>query len=390
MPTSDAITSRLREFVDTSVHGPLSAAGYERRGRVWAAQRDGLRRVVDLQQERTRGSEPAVDFTLNCGIVVDGANAYNWGALEDEDQEASGGQLQTRIGEALQPPSDWWFRVTATTVTAGPIFGPHTPTDGDELRHALRSVVVPTLARFESALDVDTFLGRQTEHDAPFVQSLFESGMPMTRRAVQAARAWQDADRPLLDVRAEPLGDFPAGVRIVLPTELVAERPDIAAHFLGWSTPLDICWRVRKVTRPQPNVVELLGSRIDGQGLAARYRNFVSLRLFDPTPLEPGHRNVGDQYDPALANLREVEVGRDEETGAIRVTFDDFVAHEHADLVAACVDLCRQTAGVRRAWQEDRELILLEGTGIDARKLGTALRRFVRAEIRKSEQNFAP
>jgi hypothetical protein len=355
---------------------------------LWVNDRQGLRRVVDLQQNRGRDPEPAIRFTLNCGIVVGGANAYLFGVPEEEDREASGGQIHSRIGWALNPPMDWWFHVTATTTGGGSPFAPFDGSDGSELRDALHEVVAPTLERFETPVDVEQFVEGSRPAGDSFLESLYPntSQMPGTASAIRAADRWQRAGRPMIDIDVTPLPRR-SGVRVEIPADLVAVRPDFAAHFLDWATPRWDVWKVREVVHVEANVIELHGMRLDHDVLRRRYVGFLSVRYFDSSPLEPSPMGrVGEQYEPAFANLREVDVAHDE-LGNLSVSFDEAVVHENPGLVDDCVELCRLAPGVTNAWQEDTELIVIEGDHVDTKKLAAKLRRHVRAAIKRQQRD---
>lgn len=78
--------------------------------------------------------------------------------------------------------------------------------------------------------------------------------------------------------------------------------------------------------------------------------------------LVPGPLYSIERYDDPLAD---VEIG-----------FDDVVAHVREDLVQASVGVLAAVPGVLRAWQEDREVLLLHAPGVPLPVLAEAIERF--------------
>ena len=220
--------TKLRAHVNELVHQPLKRAGYRRNGRVWRSQGDGVVRVVDLQRER-KGS--SIDFTLNVGVAVPGYNWYLFG-FDDRQPDASLGVVSGRIGEALDPPRDLWFVVSAQEgLRRTDWSGPDALTDGIELVQALAERVVPTLARFSTPDDVLTYL-RQPSHQLPYLHPLVARD---PEEALRAVIAWRASGSPVPSVAVTPFGD--TGVRVEASPDMVEERPDLVETMVEAATP---------------------------------------------------------------------------------------------------------------------------------------------------------
>jgi hypothetical protein len=69
-------------------------------------------------------------------------------------------------------------------------------------------------------------------------------------------------------------------------------------------------------------------------------------------------------------------VDRDEEDGAIGITYDELLAHEYADRVEEYVVMLGALTGVDGAWHEDREVVVLRGSNLSVTVIETALQKF--------------
>ncbi|HEX2274359.1 MAG TPA: hypothetical protein VHG90_10855, partial [Acidimicrobiales bacterium] len=197
--------------------------------------------------------------------------------------------------------------------------------------------------------------------------------------ALTAVVRWRAEGSPVVPVAVTPLAEG-QGVRVTLEDALVRSCPALVEEFIHVATPYRDRERVRRVNRPVPSVIELQGRDLDAQEIKAHYERFLSVRRFSNAPLFVRER-LGEG-DPELpADLGEVSVELDEDDGDVIVSFDDEVAHEHGDLVEACVSRCSGFPGVEQADWEDRELIVLRGSDIDLRRLEQGLLAFVRARL---------
>lgn len=366
-----ALERELRTYINDLVHSPLKHAGYRRNGRVWRSEGDGVVRVVDLQRER---KSSRIDFTLNVAIAVPGYHWYLHG-FDDEQPDASLGVVSGRIGFAFDPPRDVWFVVSEHSgLRRTDWVGPESPSDGSELLRALHERVVPTLDLFSTPGDVLRYLG-EPRHQLPFLRPRVARN---PEEALRAVVAWREAGSPVPSVAVSLSGD--SGVLIEIPPELVEERPDLVETMVEDATPVDDAIQVRNVVSPRPGVFEVSGRRLRPDRMQAAYERFLAVRRFGATPPRrsaPRWPSV-DEDDVDLA---EVSVEWDEDGNDLLVSFSDEVAHEHVDLVEACLERCRAFPGVVFAHWQDRELIVVRGVELDQRRLREGLLSFVRAAL---------
>lgn len=368
---ASALERDLRAYVNDLVHQPLKRAGYRRSGRVWRAEGDGVVRVVDLQRER---QSSRIDFTLNVGIAVPGYHWYLYG-FDDGQPDASLGVVSGRIGFAFDPPRDVWFVVAGSNgLSRTDWVEPESPSDGSELVRALDERVVPTLALFSTPGDVLTYLA-EPQHQLPFLSPLLARNPDEPLRAVVA---WREAGSPVPSVAVSPSGD--SGVLIQVPPELVEERPDLVETMVDAATPVDDAIHIRNVVPLRPGVVEVYGGRLRADRMQAAYERFLAVRRFGAAPQRRSTQRWPSPDEDDL-DLEEVSVEWDEDGNDVLVSFSDEVAHEHVDLVEACVERCRAFPGVQFAHWQDRELIVVRGADVNQRRLQEELMGFIREAL---------
>lgn len=70
---------------------------------------------------------------------------------------------------------------------------------------------------------------------------------------------------------------------------------------------------------------------------------------------------------------------------ALIVSFDDVIAHHHADVVQKCVEYCSSLEGASHVEWSDREFIIVQGLELDFLKLQDELSRLVSATLAEQE-----